>query len=387
MPDFLMTRNDALMKQRLRRLVPALLRCTPVVILVAFVSASQAAAQCLSPTNPHIEIVKTPRAGLGGEAETDTIGGKASGINPEDARILLYAHASDRWWVQPAADRPLITIGANGNWQTETHLGFEYAVLLVDKSYAPAAQLPALPSNSDCVWAQIHVQGSSQSVPRRATASVAPRTIRFSNIDWFVKRERSGPGPNQFSDSEDNVRVDAEGRLHLQITNRGGTWFCAEVIASQSLGHGTYRFSVSSSLADLDSSVVLGMFTWSDDPQFAHRELDVEISRWGVADAEDAQFVIQPWDRKGHRVRFTIPRTPGSVHTFTWSPTNVAFESRTWEGTTIRKNTLSNGVPPAGPDTHPRINLWLFNTVPPRDGRPVEVVIDSFEFIPAVQEK
>ena len=45
------------------------------------------------------------------------------------------------------------------------------------------------------------------------------RSITFSGLNWLVKgsRGRIGPGHNHFSDSFDNVWVDAQGRLHLRV--------------------------------------------------------------------------------------------------------------------------------------------------------------------------
>ena len=124
-----------------------------------------------------------------------------------------------------------------------------------------------------------------------------PRTLQFSGYTWNVKTSagKVGPGPNLFSDSTNNVWVDASGRLHLKITKDANRWNCAEVICTNSLGHGTYRFYLDSPVDNLDPNVVLGLFTWSDDPAYADREIDVECSRWAnAADSDNAQFVVQP---------------------------------------------------------------------------------------------
>src|SRR5947209_5357603 len=73
-------------------------------------------------------------------------------------------------------------------------------------------------------------------------SSIRPaRTLQFSGYDWVVKASdhRVGPGPNYFSDSDENISVDAQGRLHLRLTQRDGRWHCAEVISAQSFGYGT----------------------------------------------------------------------------------------------------------------------------------------------------
>jgi len=118
-----------------------------------------------------------------------------------------------------------------------------------------------------------------------------PRSIYFSGENWFVKAGsgRLGPGPNYFSDSQNNVWVDSQGRLHLRITKVGGKWYCAEVISARSFGYGTYRFYLDSPVDALDSNAVVGLFTWSDDPAFNNRELDIEFGRWGTTNNLNAQ--------------------------------------------------------------------------------------------------
>jgi hypothetical protein len=130
------------------------------------------------------------------------------------------------------------------------------------------------------------------------TPPQAPRTIQFSGHDWWVKSSDTpvGPGPNWFSDSNDNVRVDESGRLHMKITWNGDYWKCAEIVSKESFGYGTYSFTLESDPATLNKNIVLGLFTWSDQPEYAHREIDIEFSRWEKPDNNNAQFVIQPWD-------------------------------------------------------------------------------------------
>jgi len=67
----------------------------------------------------------------------DTIEGRVIGVRPEQ-RIVLYAKSGGRWWIQPFARDPLFTeIQRDSKWRNVTHLGEEYAALLVDSSYSP----------------------------------------------------------------------------------------------------------------------------------------------------------------------------------------------------------------------------------------------------------
>jgi hypothetical protein len=213
-----------------------------------------------------------------------------------------------------------------------------------------------------------------------ADASRAARTITFSGYTWRVKSSADvvGPGPNRFSDTTDNVWVDGLGRLHLKLARSRGRWYCAEVVNTQTLGRGRYTFELDSPVAGLDPSAVLGLFTWSDDPAYNNREIDIEFSRWGdAADPTNGQYVVQPYDRTGNLRRFTQPAVSPTTVSFDWQAGAVAFAGPTaW--------TYSGpDVPPPGSE-HVRMNLWLFRGAPPLNGKSVEVVVKRFSFAPAV---
>lgn len=210
-----------------------------------------------------------------------------------------------------------------------------------------------------------------------------PDRVTWGGASWQVKTSASavGPGPNVFSAA--NVSVDGSDRLHLRIArSSSGTWSAAEVIGPQSFGYGTYVFTLGSDVSGLDPNVVLGLFTWSDRAQQAHREIDIEFARWGdAADPTNAQFVVQPWDRAGHLERFVQPAVARSVHRFTWSPGAVAWESRDADtGALIASYAYAGSDVPKPGDERVRLNLWLFGGRAPTDGRPVEVVVESFRF-------
>ena len=218
--------------------------------------------------------------------------------------------------------------------------------------------------------------GSPADASRRARV----RTVQFSGYTWQVKSSSGlvGPGPNAFSDSTSNVWVDGRGRLHLKLTYSKGRWRCAEVINTQSLGRGRYTFELDSPVHALDPNVVLGLFTWSDEPAYANRELDIEFSRWGnAADPTNGQFVVQPYAGAGHLRRIIQPAAASSTHSIDWQAGSVAFASSS--ATPSSWSYAGRDVPPPGSE-HARMNLWLYRGAPPTDGRAVEVVVKRFSF-------
>jgi hypothetical protein len=96
--------------------------------------------------SPSISITGVPPAGSGGPAQTESISGKATGVDFREHRIVIYAFASNAvWYVQPTTESPLTLIDTKGNWEIETHLGRAYAALLVKKSFKAKPTLDALP--------------------------------------------------------------------------------------------------------------------------------------------------------------------------------------------------------------------------------------------------
>jgi len=123
---------------------------------------------------------------------------------------------------------------------------------------------------------------------------------------------------------------------------------------------------------------------------FADREIDVECSRWGnVADSNNAQFVVQPYNIAGHLVRYDVPAgVSNSTHLFTWETNRVSFQSLRGsyspnpDPTNIIGSWLYALTTPQSGDENVRLNLWLFGGTAPAGNAEVEVVIKCFEFVP-----
>jgi hypothetical protein len=102
-------------------------------------------------TGPSITITDVPRKGAGPEA-LETIAGTVSGVNVNECKVVIFAR-TDTWYVQPYSDSSDTLIQADGTWQSDTHLGSEYAVLLVKNSYKPPTITGTLPAASGAVLA------------------------------------------------------------------------------------------------------------------------------------------------------------------------------------------------------------------------------------------
>lgn len=216
-----------------------------------------------------------------------------------------------------------------------------------------------------------------------ATNAPSERVIKFSGYDWIVRKTnttKEGPGPNLFSDTEDNVWVDDKGRLHLKITHKGGLWYCSGISMRNSLSYGKYTFFVNSDITQLDENVVAGLFTYLTDVE----EIDIEFSKWSLGNNMNSQFAVQPSDKSGNKVRFDIPANVGSTsHSFNWQKDKIEFESLsnlTSSPKVLHKWEYKGPNIPMDKEERLKINLWLFRGQMPKSLMEQEIVIDSVTF-------
>ena len=101
-------------------------------------------------------------------------------------------------------------------------------------------------------------------------------------------------------------------------------------------------------VSQLDPSAVLGMFTWDDTLVDAnHREMDIEISRWGDPGGKNAQYVVQPYYVPANMVRFSAP-AGRLTYSFHWQPGRVSFKTaRSPAAESRRRTRLHFGGSPA----------------------------------------
>src|SRR6185503_5688438 len=202
-------------------------------------------------TKPSIEFSVIPQAEEGGPDELATIAGRVVGARPGQ-QIVLFAKAG-KWWVQPMGDQPFTTIQSDSTWTNSTHLGTEYAAVLVEPGYSPPPTTELLPGEGGAVAAV-------KTVPGEKWEESGPRTLQFSGYDWQVRNIASNRGGRRNNYDSANAWTDDKGFLHLRITRNAGRWTCAEVKLSRSLGYGSYLFVVRET-SHLEPAVVLSMFT------------------------------------------------------------------------------------------------------------------------------
>ncbi|MBS3791561.1 hypothetical protein KGY77_02780 [Candidatus Bipolaricaulota bacterium] len=215
---------------------------------------------------------------------------------------------------------------------------------------------------------------------------LAKEEIDFSGYTWNLKhhiRSPVGPGPNYWSSSGRNVRLDGSGDLRLRIIENWGRWYASEVQLDKVLGYGIYEFTVDFPEKPFNKNVVLGFFNYLSDRE----ELDIEITKWGESSPTNVQFVVQPSARDKNIKRFPVEQLEGTkkIFSYTWTRNKLIFRCEDCKNESCSESVLleeweysGESVPRGDLRTH--INLWLLEGKPPTDGEEVEVTIENFTF-------
>lgn len=219
------------------------------------------------------------------------------------------------------------------------------------------------------------------------------QTLKFSGLEWNVKSgEKLGPGPNAWSPA--NVWVDKKGALHLKISKTKDGWLCAEVSTTKKFGFGTYGFQITGRIDQFDKNIVLGLFTYPtpDVGPDETNELDIEFARWGNEKYPNGNFTVWPAKQGVKNTSKTFEfslKGDQTRHLFTWKPDSLLFQSQ--EGFRDSGRELGRWLfqPKNASDAIAQkpmpvlINLWLFQGHSPTSGKEVELIVNSFKFIPA----
>jgi len=236
-------------------------------------------------------------------------------------------------------------------------------------------------------------------LPLHSQASTPARSLTFSGYKWDIRHtvKPEGPMGNQFGGDAGTAVLNAEGSVTLSIAYKDGVWRASEVTTQKNFGYGTYLFRLRTPPSGLDPQAVLGLFTYSKSSAYSHREIDIELSAWGMHGVPvHGQYVIQPGTAPGHFITYDLSRIEGpATYAFIWSEGRVDFA--TWKGygqwpqpgSPDLFSTWSFIDAKAVPKPSSRIHMNLYladGSIPPisASGQPgLSVTIDSFEFIPA----
>jgi len=109
-------------------------------------------------SGPSIEFTNIPLAQEGGTQRLYPIEGRVYGARPGQF-IVLYAR-SGAWYIQPYADQQFTTIQPDSTWRNTTHLGTEYAALLVGSDYLPQPITDVLPKQGGAIVAVAVTEGT-----------------------------------------------------------------------------------------------------------------------------------------------------------------------------------------------------------------------------------
>lgn len=222
------------------------------------------------------------------------------------------------------------------------------------------------------------------------TVPAAAKTLTFAGHTWLVRPNGDGP-PRNNTWCQKNAFVDAQGALHLKLTDVHGTWCATELTSTDRMGFGTYQWKIKGAVDQLDPNVVFGLFHYPT-PEVGPDgtdEIDIEFSKWGNPQANGLNYTVYP-AHPGPETHIPLPIAltgETSTHRYTWAPGSVHFQS-------VQGDDDGNAHPIADWTFAPpvagkvasvpmpvHINLWKI--APPTDGKSIEVVITDFRFTPA----
>lgn len=223
--------------------------------------------------------------------------------------------------------------------------------------------------------------------PTCARSLAADTTVVLGGREWVVKESQSpvGPGPNFFSA---RAIADTESGLALSVVSRRTFGvereYAGEMYTRDYFGYGAFELDFATG-GPLDSAVVFGFFLYNNDypPHFG--EVDFEIARWDLPDADDGQFSVQPYDASGNSVTFRMPNEPLEYTVrIEWGPDRVEMLLATRDGTEIRRWTYAGESMPLmetpGERVRVHINLWLFRGMSPAGDGERSVEVTDFRF-------
>ncbi|MFP5265057.1 MAG: sensor histidine kinase [Blastocatellia bacterium] len=145
------------MNRELNNIIASNITCKIVLLLAISIMVLSGCRVPHTDTGPYIEFSRVPPADEGGPDKLDVIEGRVIGDHA-NLQVVLFARSGD-WYIQPFTDQTFTQIQVDSRWRSVTHLGTEYAALLVEPGYQPAPVTAALPGAGGAVVAVARVKG------------------------------------------------------------------------------------------------------------------------------------------------------------------------------------------------------------------------------------
>jgi len=213
-------------------------------------------------------------------------------------------------------------------------------------------------------------------------AAARTPTVSWQGYSWVARSVSGNPGAAQRW-SPSNVSIDSGGRLHLKVTrDKKGDYTQAELDTSRNgWGYGTYRWTVETDVSRLAPEIVLGLFTYGQDPAYGHREIDIEAAGWGKT---PVSWEYTTW-ANGHDPVASTPAGAGaSTQQIDWGPGHLTWSSLAANGEVLATASASGSDVPVPYDESIGINLWVCGCEDGWRNTPAtEVVLSGFSFTPA----
>jgi len=268
-------------------------------------------------------------------------------------------------------------MGADSRWSNSTHLGTEYAALLVQPGYHPPSKILALPGVGDGIVLVSTVQGS----PAPPELS---RTVHFSGYDWSVRSTASERGGA-------SIRI-----LQITCASTPMVLYTCALPGRKTGGPAPRLLSLEVSATAFTASrcktplLYRPLLHWICLPgTIPDRTQTTANSSWkshaGDPHSKDAQFVVQTYYVPANVDRFLA--TPATLtHSFRWQPGKVSFRTvqdskDKKEGPLVADHEFTSGVPSPG-EEFVHMAFYIFGNAPDPVGHESEVVVDKFEYLP-----
>ena len=343
---------------------------------VAFAGQGACTRQPPAPVTPTVELTRVPEAAEGGPTARPRSGPRR-GARPGQ-QIVLYAR-SGPWWVQPLADQPFTAIRPDSSFESTTHLGTEYAALLVEPGYSPPLRSDQLPAVEGGVVAVVTAKGVPPRRPAPPRRCISPATSgACATLRASAEAGTTATIAENAWTDDDGGAASADRPERRVLDLRGGHPDAQPRLRELQL-RGAGR--VAPPARRRPGPLHVG-----------RRGRGAALSRAGRRDQPlgypanaNAQYVVQPYYVPANVSRFQAPA--GTLtHTLRWKLGSASFRDRERRARVrpprvVAEHTFSTGVPQPGNETV-RMNLYVFGSPTSTLPLPIEVVVQSFEFLP-----